>query len=25
LVGVGADAAYLTEHIVKHLAESTVA
>jgi putative flavoprotein involved in K+ transport len=25
LVGVGADAAYLAEHIVKHLAESTVA
>ncbi len=25
LVGVGADAAYLTEHIVKHLDESAVA
>jgi hypothetical protein len=25
LVGVGADAAYLAEHIAKHLDESTVA
>ena len=25
LVGVGTDAAYLAEHIFKHLAESTVA